>query len=53
MIGNYEGHFTYSGLSVGLLAPTTQGVYYCGAKNSNNQLVPLYICRFTSVRLRN
>ncbi len=45
MVGNYIGHFTYNQLGILMSAPQSQGIYYCGWVNPQNQLVPLYIGR--------
>lgn len=45
MINNYKGNYPYNEINILTLAPQSQGVYYCGWQNSNNQLFPLYVGR--------
>jgi len=45
MVYDYSGHYLFTALSIGANAPESMGVYYCGMKDNNGKLVPLYIGR--------
>lgn len=51
MIGNYQGAYAYNSKSVSLLAPASQGVYYCGVMVPNG-LKPIYIGRSENIQER-
>jgi excinuclease UvrABC nuclease subunit len=45
MIYQYKGNYAYNKLSITQYASDGIGVYYCGSKNADGSLFPLYIGR--------